>query len=160
MHPITALQTEYSLWSREPEIEILNTVRELGIGFVPYSPLGRGFLTGRFSGPESFAANDFRSTHPRFHGDNLDANQQIVDVVRTFAKEVGCTPAQLALAWVLAQGNDIVPIPGTKRTRYLDENLAAADVELTSDQLERISAALPVGTAHGDRYANMSTVDR
>ena len=160
VHPITALQTEYSLWSREPEDELLATVRELGIGFVAYSPLGRGFLTGRFTGPEAFEETDFRSSHPRFQGDNLQANQQIVDVVRTFAHEIECTPAQLALAWVLAQGNDIVPIPGTKRTRYLDENLAAATITLSPELLTRISEALPSGVAQGDRYANMSSVNR
>ena len=160
VHPITALQTEYSLWSREPEIELLSTVRELGIGFVPYSPLGRGFLTGRFTGNEALAENDFRRTHPRFQGDNLDANVHIADVVRTFADEAGCTPAQLALAWVLAQGDDVVPIPGTKHAQYLDDNLGASDVELSSDLLARLSDALPAGMTQGDRYANMSSVNR
>ena len=160
VHPITALQTEYSLWSRDPEAELLSTVRELGIGFVPYSPLGRGFLTGRFTGNEALAENDFRRTHPRFQGDNLEANLHIADAVRTFADEAGCTPAQLALAWVLAQGDDIVPIPGTKHAQYLDDNLGAADIELSADLLARLSDALPVGMTQGERYANMSGVDR
>ncbi len=152
VHPITALQTEYSLWSRDPEAELLGTVRELGIGFVPYSPLGRGFLTGRFSDPSALAADDFRRTSPRFQGDNLRANQHIADTVRQIADEVGCTPAQLALAWVLAQGEDIVPIPGTKRAQYLDENLAAADLALSDDVLMQLSDALPPGVTQGDRY--------
>jgi len=160
VHPITALQTEYSLWSRDPEAELLSTVRELGIGFVPYSPLGRGFLTGRFTGNEALAENDFRRTHPRFQGDNLEANLHIADAVRTFADEAGCTPAQLALAWVLAQGDDIVPIPGTKHAQYLDDNLGAADIDLSADLLARLSDALPVGMTQGERYANMSGVDR
>lgn len=152
VHQITAVQTEYSLWSRDPEGELLDTVRELGIGFVPYSPLGRGFLAGRFSDPSTLADDDFRRTNPRFVGENFSANMHIGDVVRQFAEEVGCTPAQLALAWVLAQGEDIVPIPGTKRTQYLDENLAAADLVLDPGVLARISDALPPGVAQGDRY--------
>ncbi len=160
VHPITALQTEYSLWTRDPEGELLDTVRELGIGFVAYSPLGRGFLTGKLPGPEALADDDFRRHQPRFQGDNLEANQHIADVVRTHAEEVGCTPAQLALAWVLAQGDDVVPIPGTKRARYLDENVAAADVVLSADVVQRLSDAIPPGATQGDRYANMSTVNR
>ena len=152
VHPITALQTEYSLWSRDPEGELLDTVRELGIGFVPYSPLGRGFLAGRFSDPSVLASDDFRRSNPRFQGENLSANRHIAATVRQIAGEVGCTPAQLALGWVLAQGEDIVPIPGTKRARYLDENLAAADLELDQGVLQRISDALPPGVVHGDRY--------
>jgi aryl-alcohol dehydrogenase-like predicted oxidoreductase len=152
VHPITALQTEYSLWSRDPEGELLATVRELGIGFVPYSPLGRGFLAGRFSDPSVLASDDFRRSNPRFRGENLSANRHIAATVRQIAGEVGCTPAQLALGWVLAQGEDIVPIPGTKRARYLDENLAAADLELDQGVLQRISDALPPGVVHGDRY--------
>lgn len=152
VHPITALQTEYSLWSRDPEGELFGTVRGLGIGFVPYSPLGRGFLTGRFSDRSTLADDDFRRTNPRFQGDNLSANKHIADTVRQIADEVGCTPAQLALAWVLAQGEDIVPIPGTKRAQYLDENLAAADLELSDDVLTQLSDALPPGVTQGDRY--------
>ena len=152
VHPITALQTEYSLWSRDPEGELLDTVRELGIGFVPYSPLGRGFLAGRFSDPSVLASDDFRRSNPRFQGENLSANRHIAATVRQIAGEVGCTPAQLVLGWVLAQGEDIVPIPGTKRARYLDENLAAADLELDQGVLQRISDALPPGVVHGDRY--------
>ncbi len=159
-HPITALQTEYSLWSRDPENEILATVRELGIGFVAYSPLGRGFLTGTFTTTDAFGPQDFRGTHPRFQGENLLANQVIAEQVRVIADEVGCTPAQLSIAWLLAQGNDIVPIPGTKRAKYLDENLAAAEIELSSEIVARLSAAIPMGSTSGDRYANMSTVNR
>lgn len=152
VHRITALQTEYSLWSRDPEGELLDTLRELGIGFVPYSPLGRGFLAGRFSDPSVLADDDFRRTNPRFQDDNLSANKRIADTVRQIAEEVGCTPAQLALAWVLSQGDDIVPIPGTKRAKYLDENLAAADLELSQAVLTQVSDALPPGVTQGDRY--------
>jgi aryl-alcohol dehydrogenase-like predicted oxidoreductase len=151
VHPITALQTEYSVFARQPEAEIIPTCRELGIGFVPYSPLGRGFLSGRFSSPEELAEDDFRRTQPRFQGDNLEANMRIVAKLREIADEKGITPAQLALAWVLAQGDDIVPIPGTKRRKYLEENAAASDVELTEEDLARIDDELP--EVSGDRYA-------
>jgi aryl-alcohol dehydrogenase-like predicted oxidoreductase len=160
VQPITALQTEYSLWSREPEEEILATVRELGIGFVSYSPLGRGFLTGAIRTVDDLDTNDFRRHNPRFQGENLERNLETVVQVEAIATEKGCTPAQLALAWVLAQGSDIVPIPGTKRTRYLDENLAAASIELTDNDLRRLDEASPRGATVGDRYPNMSTVNR
>ena len=149
-HPITALQTEYSLWSRDVEAEILPTIRELGIGFVAYSPLGRGFLSGRFKSPEDLDAGDFRRTGPRFTGTNLEHNLELVSKVEQLAEEKGCTSGQLALAWVLAQGDDVVPIPGTKRRRYLEQNLAAMDVELTADDLARIDAELP--KVAGERY--------
>jgi aryl-alcohol dehydrogenase-like predicted oxidoreductase len=159
VHPITALQTEYSLWTRDVEAEILPTCRELGIGFVPYSPLGRGFLSGRFKSPEDLDSNDFRRHGPRFTGDNLDANLKLAAKVAQIAEEKGITPAQLALAWVLAQGEDIVPIPGTKRREYLEQNAAAVDVELTEDDLARIDAELP--KASGDRYdeAGMAAIN-
>ncbi|HKF80918.1 MAG TPA: aldo/keto reductase [Thermoleophilaceae bacterium] len=159
-HPITALQTEYSLWTRDVEEEILPTCRELGVGFVAYSPLGRGFLSGRFKSPEELDEDDFRRTGPRFQGEALEQNLRLVAKVEELAAEKGCTPGQLALAWVLAQGEDIVPIPGTKRRRYLEENLAALDVELTPDDMARIDAELPA--AVGDRYdrAGMSTLNR
>jgi aryl-alcohol dehydrogenase-like predicted oxidoreductase len=160
VHPITALQTEYSLWSREPEDQILATVRELGIGFVSYSPLGRGFLTGEVTSIDDLADNDFRRNNPRFQGENFQRNLETVDRVKEIATEKGCTPAQLALAWVLAQGEDIVPIPGTKRTAYLDQNLAAAEIELSAADLSRIDEVAPKGATHGDRYPNMSTVNR
>jgi aryl-alcohol dehydrogenase-like predicted oxidoreductase len=160
VHPITALQTEYSLWSRDPEDEILPTVRELGIGFVAYSPLGRGFLTGRLQRPEDLPADDFRSHNPRFAGENFQRNLDVVARVQELAKEKGCTPAQLALAWVLAQGEDVVPIPGTKRLSYLEENLGAAGVTLTRADLDRIDEVAPKGFTAGDRYADMSTVNR
>jgi aryl-alcohol dehydrogenase-like predicted oxidoreductase len=150
VHPITALQTEYSVFARQPEAEILPTCRELGIGFVAYSPLGRGFLSGRFNSPEELASDDFRRTQPRFQGENLEANMRIVAKLREIAEEKDITPAQLALAWVLAQGDDIVPIPGTKRRTYLEENAAAADVELTDEDLSRINDELP--EVSGDRY--------
>jgi aryl-alcohol dehydrogenase-like predicted oxidoreductase len=150
VHPITAVQTEYSLWSREPEAEILPTCRELGIGFVPYSPLGRGFLSGRFKRPEDLEENDFRRSGPRFTGDNLEANLKLAEKVTEIAAEKGVTPAQLALAWVLAQGEALVPIPGTKRRTYLEENAAAAAIELTPEDLERIDVELPA--AAGGRY--------
>ena len=159
VHPITAVQTEYSLWSREPEAEILPTCRELGIGFVPYSPLGRGFLAGRFTSPDELAEDDFRRTGPRFTGGNLDENLALVSKVKEIAAEKGVTPAQLAIAWVLAQGDDIVPIPGTKRRTYLEQNAGAVDVELTRDDLERIDAELPKPA--GERYneAGMASVN-
>jgi aryl-alcohol dehydrogenase-like predicted oxidoreductase len=160
VHAISALQTEYSLWSRDPEDAILPTVRELGIGFVAYSPLGRGFLSGEIRSPDDLAPDDFRRTNPRFQGDNFARNHDLLDRVREVATEKGVTPAQLALAWVLAQGEDVVPIPGTKRRRYLEENVAAADVELTGEELARIESAFPKGAAAGDRYADMSHVNR
>jgi aryl-alcohol dehydrogenase-like predicted oxidoreductase len=153
VHPISALQTEYSLWSRDPEDELLPLVRKLGIGFVPYSPLGRGFLTGKYSTPADLEEGDTRRNHPRFQGENFQKNLDLVGAIKDMAEEMGCTSAQLALAWVLAQGNDIVPIPGTKHVRYLEENLAAIDVTLTADELQRIGAALPKGAAEGTRYA-------
>ena len=156
VHPITALQTEYSLWTRDVEVEILPTCRELGIGFVPYSPLGRGFLTGRFKSLSDFAEGDFRkSNHPRFEGENLKKNLQIVETIKKFAAEKKCTPSQLALAWCLAQGEDIIPIPGTKKLNYLRENIKAVDVHLTSEDLQKINEALPAGIASGERYPVM-----
>jgi aryl-alcohol dehydrogenase-like predicted oxidoreductase len=160
VHPITALQTEYSLWTRDPEDEVLATCRELGIGFVAYSPLGRGFLSGRFRSPADIPADDFRSRNPRFQGENFRRNLDVLAQVEKIAAEKGCTPGQLALAWVLAQGDDIVPIPGTKRLGYLAENIAAAQVELTADDLARIDAVAPKGFAGGDRYPDMSSVNR
>jgi aryl-alcohol dehydrogenase-like predicted oxidoreductase len=152
VHPITALQSEYSLWTRDPEPEILPTCRELGIGFVPYSPLGRGFLTGKIQKPEDLPQDDYRRTTPRFQGENFDRNLEIVKRVEEIAREKRCTPAQLALAWVLARGNDIVPIPGTKRRKYLQENVGALDVDLTSDDLDRIEQAAPPDAFAGSRY--------
>jgi aryl-alcohol dehydrogenase-like predicted oxidoreductase len=152
VHPIAALQTEYSLWSRDPEDEILPTVRELDIGFVPYSPLGRGFLTGRIKSPDDLAADDWRRTNPRFKAENFEKNLQLVDEINAIAKDKRCTPSQLALAWVLAQGEDIVPIPGTKHRNYLEENVGALEVQLTEDDLDRIDRVLPLGVAAGDRY--------
>jgi aryl-alcohol dehydrogenase-like predicted oxidoreductase len=153
VHAITALQTEYSLWSREPEAEILGLVRELGIGFVPYSPLGRGFLTGQIKSIDDFDPDDWRRNAPRFQGENFEKNLELVGEIETIAAEKGCTPAQLALAWVLAQGHDLVPIPGTKRRRYLDENVAALEVTLTDEDLARIDRIVPPGVAAGTRYA-------
>ena len=153
VHPITALQTEYSLWSREPEDEILQTVRELGIGFVPYSPLGRGFLTGQIKSPDDLAPDDYRRNAPRFQGDNFQQNLDLVREVEAIAREKGCTPAQLALAWVLAQGEDIVPIPGTKRRTYLEQNLGALEVQLSPDDLAHIGRVVPSNAAAGTRYA-------
>ena len=160
VHPITALQTEYSLWTRDVEAEILPTCRELGIGFVPYSPLGRGFLSGRFKSPDDLDADDFRRHGPRFQGAALEQNLRLAAKVEELAREKGCTPGQLALAWVLAQGDDLVPIPGTKRRTYLEENLAAADVALTADECARIAAEVPA--AAGERYdrIGMMTVNR
>ncbi len=152
VHPIAALQTEYSLWSRDPEDEILRTVRELGIGFVAYSPLGRGFLTGRFREAGDFAAGDFRANNPRMAGENLQKNFALVDRVREIAAEKKVTSGQLALAWVLAQGGDIVPIPGTTRRKHLDENIAATEINLSSADLARLDAAIPKGAALGERY--------
>jgi len=160
VHPITALQTEYSLWTRDPEDGILPTIRELGIGFVAYSPLGRGFLSGRITSLEDLDADDFRRRNPRFQGENFDRNLELVDRVREIAGEKGATPSQLALAWVLRQGDDIVPIPGTKRVAYLEENAGAASVELSDDELARIEEAFPKGATSGERYPDMSTIDR
>jgi aryl-alcohol dehydrogenase-like predicted oxidoreductase len=159
VHPITAVQTEYSMWSRDPEAEILPTCRELGIGFVAYSPLGRGFLSGRFTSPDDLDASDFRRNGPRFTGENLDANLKLAAKVAEIAHGKGVTPAQLALAWVLAQGDDIVPIPGTKRRGYLEENAAAVDIELTPEDLAQIEAELP--EVAGERYdeAGMASVN-
>jgi aryl-alcohol dehydrogenase-like predicted oxidoreductase len=156
---ITAVQTELSLWSRDAEAEVLPTVRELGIGYVAYSPLGRGFLTGQIKSPDDFPDDDFRKFHPRFQGENFAKNIALVHEVEAMAKEKGCTTAQLALAWVLAQGEDIVPIPGTKRRTYLEENAAAAEIELTPEDLARLDELFPRGAASGDRYADMSTID-
>jgi aryl-alcohol dehydrogenase-like predicted oxidoreductase len=152
VHPITALQSEYSLWTRDPEDEVLGVCRELGIGFVPYSPLGRGFLTGKITRFEDLAPDDYRRTAPRFQGENFERNLKLVQQVTEIARDKGCTPAQLALAWVLAQGQDIVPIPGTKRRKYLEENVGALEVMLTADDLERIDEVAPKDVAAGSRY--------
>ena len=162
VHPIAALQTEYSLWTRDPEDEILATCRELGIGFVAYSPLGRGFLTGQFKRFEDLAPDDYRRASPRFQGENFQKNLDLVRQVEEIAKEKGCKPSQLALAWVLAQGDDIVPIPGTKRRKYLEENAAALDVHLTAQDLRRLAEAFPHGAAYGLRYTEqmMKAVNR
>ncbi len=162
VHPIAALQTEYSLWSREPEVELLPTVRELGIAFVAYSPLGRGFLTGAFKTLDDLPADDWRRNSPRFQGENFAKNLELVAKIKHLAAAKGCTPSQLALAWVLAQGPDIVPIPGTKRSKYLDENLAAAQIKFSSEELAQIDAILPSGSAAGERYApgGMQNVNR
>jgi aryl-alcohol dehydrogenase-like predicted oxidoreductase len=152
VHPITALQTEYSLWTRDPEAEILPTCRELGIGFVAYSPLGRGFLTGRFQRFEDLPEDDYRRFSPRFQGENFQKNLDLVERVKDIAEEKSCTPSQLALAWVLSQGDDIVPIPGTKHRKYLEENVGALKVELTSEDLQRINEVFPYGAASGMRY--------
>ncbi len=153
VHPISALQTEYSLWSRDPEEEILSTVRELGIGFVPYSPLGRGFLSGRIKSIDDLAPDDYRRNSPRFQGENFQKNLALVKQVEDLAGEKRCTAAQLALAWVLAQGNNLVPIPGTKQVNLLEENIAALDVGLTTEDLKRLDAIMPLGAAAGTRYA-------
>jgi aryl-alcohol dehydrogenase-like predicted oxidoreductase len=162
VHPIAALQTEYSLWSREPEAGILPTVRELGITFVAYSPLGRGFLTGQFKSFADLPADDVRRTHPRFQGENFQKNLDLANKIGQLAAARGCTPSQLALAWVLAKGEDIVPIPGTKRIKYLDDNLGAVNVRLSRDELAQIDALLPAGAASGDRYhaQAMKAIDR
>jgi aryl-alcohol dehydrogenase-like predicted oxidoreductase len=161
-HPITAVQTELSLWSRDAEAEVIPTVRELGIGYVAYSPLGRGFLTGQFKSPDNFADDDFRKNHPRFQGENFQRNLDLVREVELMAREKGCTTAQLALAWVLAQGNDIVPIPGTRHIKYLDENIDALEVKLTSADLKRLDEILPPGAAAGTRYhaRGMESINR
>ena len=160
--PITAVQTELSLWSRDAEAEVLPTVRELGIGYVAYSPLGRGFLTGQIKSPDDFAEDDFRKNHPRFQGENFDRNIALVREVEAMAADKGCTTAQLALAWVLAQGEDVVPIPGTRHSRYLDDNIGALDVKLSRDDLARLDEILPPGAAAGDRYhaQGMAAVNR
>lgn len=160
VHPITALQTEYSLWSRDPEDEILPTVRELGIGFVPYSPLGRGFLSGTITSPDDLAPDDFRRNSPRFQGDNFHKNIEVVERVKEIAAEKGATPGQLALAWLLAQGEEIVPIPGTKRRPYLEENVGAVEITLSKEELQRIDEVAPKGVALGNRYPDMSSVNR
>jgi aryl-alcohol dehydrogenase-like predicted oxidoreductase len=161
VHPITALQTEYSLWTRDVEQnDVLRTVRELGIGFVSYSPLGRGMLTGRIKRFEDLADDDFRRRNPRFQGENFAKNLELVRVVERVASEKGVTPGQLALAWVMAQADDIVPIPGTKHVKYLEENAAAADIVLSRADLSRIDAVFPVGVAVGTRYTDMSLVHR
>jgi len=160
VHPISALQSEFSLWTRDPEDGALSTCRELGIGFVAYSPLGRGFLTGRIRSPEDLEEGDFRRHNPRFQGENFQRNLDLVARIEELAAEKGCTPAQLALAWVLARGDDVVPIPGTKRRRYLEENAGATEVDLTAADLARIEDAFPKGATAGDRYPDMSTIDR
>jgi aryl-alcohol dehydrogenase-like predicted oxidoreductase len=162
VHQITALQTEYSLWTRDPEDGILDTCRRLGVGFVAYSPLGRGFLTGAIKAPEDFADDDYRRHSPRFQGHNFGKNIELVEKVNEIAREIGCTAGQLALAWVLAQGDDIVPIPGTKRRKYLEENAAAADIHLSNKHLAAIDAIFPRGAASGNRYPDvgMSSVNR
>src|SRR5207249_1236465 len=159
VHPITALQTEYSLWSRHPEAELLPLLRELGIGFVPYSPLGHGFLTGKIRSPEQLADDDWRKTNPRFTGENFQRNLRIVDEVEAVASEAGATPAQVALAWLLAQGDDIAPIPGTKRVSRVEENMAADGIELSAEQIQRLNDLTP---ATGERHdeANMARIER
>ncbi|SFD93696.1 Predicted oxidoreductase [Bacillus sp. OV194] len=152
VHPISAVQTEYSLWSRDVEEQILPAIRELGIGFVPYSPLGRGFLTGQIKKFEDLAEDDYRRFSPRFQGENFQKNLDLVEKIKEIALEKNCSTSQLAIAWLLAQGNDIVPIPGTKKTRYLEENVGAIKVELTQDDLNRINEAAPRGAAAGERY--------
>ncbi|MFE5838877.1 aldo/keto reductase [Arthrobacter sp. NPDC056493] len=159
VHPIAALQTEYSLWEREPETKVFPVLAELGIGFVPYSPLGRGFLTGQLRSPDDFAADDFRRQSPRFQGENFTRNLQLVDRVKELADEKQCSPAQLALAWLLAQGEHIVPIPGTKKRERLAENLGAAAVELSAGDLARLDELAPAGAASGARYPHMTSID-
>jgi aryl-alcohol dehydrogenase-like predicted oxidoreductase len=160
VHPISALQTEYSLWSREPEDEILPTVRELGIGFVAYSPLGRGFLSGRFKSLDDLDANDYRRHSPRFLGENFQRNLDLVERIQQIAAEKRVAPGQLALAWLLAQGEDIVPIPGTKHVKFLEENVRATEIRLTREELRRIDEVAPIGAAVGDRYPDMSRVNQ
>src|SRR5256714_2294319 len=160
VHPISALQTEYSLWTRDPEDEVLPTTRELGIGFVAYSPLGRGFLTGRIRSVEDLDEDDFRRRNPRFQDENFRRNLDLVERVEEIAAEKGVTPGQLALAWVLSRGEDVVPIPGTKRRSYLEENVAAVDIELSDDDLRRLEEAFPKGATAGERYPDMSSIDR
>jgi aryl-alcohol dehydrogenase-like predicted oxidoreductase len=160
VHPISALQSEYSLWSRDIEAEVIPTIRELGIGLVAYSPLGRGFLTGAFKSPDDLDEGDFRRMNPRFKREVFDSNMELVRVVEEMAADKGAEPAQVALAWVLAKGDDIVPIPGTKRRKYLEQNVAAAEVELSDDEVARLDEAFPVGAAEGERYpeAQMKTI--
>lgn len=162
VHPISALQSEYSLWTRDPEDEILQTVRELGIGFVPYSPLGRGFLTGKIKSVEDLAENDFRRHSPRFMKENFHKNLELLNKVEEIAERKGCTPGQLALAWVLAQGDDLVPIPGTKHIKYLEENIGAVEIKLTLEELKEIDDVFPKGAASGARYpeAAMKTINK
>jgi aryl-alcohol dehydrogenase-like predicted oxidoreductase len=160
VHPISALQSEYSLWSRDIEDEVLPTIRELGIGLVAYSPLGRGFLTGAITSPDDFAADDFRRQSPRFQGENFQRNLDLVARVQELAREHNCTPGQLALAWVLHRGKDTVPIPGTKRRRYLEENVEATEVRLSDEDIERIDEVAPAGVAAGERYGDMSGIGR
>jgi aryl-alcohol dehydrogenase-like predicted oxidoreductase len=160
VHPITAVQSEWSLWTRDPEGEVLDTVRELGIGFVAYSPLGRGFLAGRFSSPDELSDDDFRKRQPRMSGDNVERNRALADKVRELAEAKGCAPAQLALAWVLSRGDDTVPIPGTKRREYLEQNAAASELELSEDEQRELNEAFPAGVAAGQRYADMSSIGR
>jgi len=160
VHPISALQSEYSLWTRDPEDQVLPALRELGIGLVAYSPLGRGFLTGEIKSPDDLAENDFRRHNPRFQGENFQRNLELVERVSEIAAEHDCTPGQLALAWVMAQGDDVVPIPGTKRRAYLEQNAAAAELELGEEDLARIDEAAPAGFASGDRYPDMSGIGR
>jgi aryl-alcohol dehydrogenase-like predicted oxidoreductase len=161
VHAITALQSEWSLWTRDPEVNgVLDTVRELRIGFVAYSPLGRGFLSGRFTTPDDFLEGDFRRNHPRFQGENFEKNLELVARVSEIAERKGVTPGQLALAWVLARGDDVVPIPGTKRRSYLEENAAAVEVTLSGTELRELDEVLPPGVASGERYADMSSIDR
>ena len=160
VHPISALQSEYSLWSRDPEDEILPLLRELGIGLVAYSPLGRGFLTGAITRPQDLADDDYRRSSPRFQGENFTRNLELVERVREIAREKDCTPGQLALAWVLAQGSDVVPIPGTKRRAYAEQNAEASEIELDAEDLARLDEAAPAGAARGDRYADMSNIGR
>ncbi|MGI9185883.1 MAG: aldo/keto reductase [Solirubrobacteraceae bacterium] len=160
VHPISALQSEYSLWSRDPEDEVLATLRELGIGLVAYSPLGRGFLTGAIKSAGDLSENDFRRGSPRFQGENFARNFELVERIEEIARDKDCTPAQLALAWVLAQGDDVVPIPGTKRRTYLEQNVEASELELSAEDLARLDEAAPLGAARGDRYADMSPIGR
>ncbi len=157
VHPIAALQSEYSLWTRDPEGPILNTLRELGIGLVAYSPLGRGFLAGRFTSPDELDDGDFRKNHPRFIGENLERNMKLAEHVKTLAESKGATPAQVAIAWVLSRGDDVVPIPGTRRRTYLEQNAAASEIELTGQELAELDE---IGEAAGDRYSDMSGVNR
>jgi aryl-alcohol dehydrogenase-like predicted oxidoreductase len=160
VHPVTALQSEWSLWTRDPEAEVVPTTRELGIGFVAYSPLGRGFLAGRFASPDELEEGDFRKNHPRLQGDNFERNRDLAERVKETAEQKGCTPGQLALAWVLSRGDDVIPIPGTKRRSYLEENAAAAQITLDDEELEQLDDAFPPGAAAGERYADMSSIGR
>jgi aryl-alcohol dehydrogenase-like predicted oxidoreductase len=160
VHPISALQSEYSLWSRDPEDEVLETLRELGIGLVAYSPLGRGFLTGAITSPDQLSEGDFRRSSPRFQGENFVRNLELVQRVQEIARDKDCMPGQLALAWVLAQGDGVVAIPGTKRRAYLEQNVEASELELTAEDLARLDEAAPAGATRGDRYADMSPIGR